>query len=195
MYRFIKGIIDEIGKDFIVVDNNGIGYKIYTSTNSILNIQDKPKQVKIYTHFHVREDDISIYGFYTKEELEIYELLLSVSKIGPKVGLGIISTIKPQQIKLAIATEDIVQLSKAPGVGKKTAKRIILELKDKIDDNISIESNDLEGQTDNNLNEVIGALLSLGYSKVEATRALSKVEIENQSTEDVIKAVLKQLSK
>ena len=134
MYSYIKGIIEEINLDHIVIDNNGIGYKINASANTIMKVKIG-HECKIYTKLIVKEDDMSLCGFYDKEELKMFELLTSISKIGPKVGLGILSFASPRQIGAYILSEDIVKLSKAPGVGKKTAERIVLELKDKVDKN------------------------------------------------------------
>ncbi len=194
MYKYIKGTIEEIGEDFIVVDNNNIGYKIFTSSNTILNINNDSNEKKLYTYLHVREDQMSIYGFITREELDIFKLLLSVSKIGPKVGLAIVSTMTPSEIKISISTDDIKTLTKAPGVGKKTAKRIILDLKDKIEDNIIVEKSSLS-LNNNNFNETISALISLGYTKEEAKRAISKIDTDSNNTEDIIKLALNELSK
>ncbi len=194
MYRYIKGKIEEVGEDYLVLENNGIGYMIHASKNSLKSIQDRSDNVKIYTYYNVREDGVSLFGFLTKEELNMFKLLLMVSKIGPKVALGLLSSMTPVNIKLAIVNEDSNTLSKAPGIGKKTANRIILELKDKIEDNIIIEqinSTDLSIDTD----EVIVALLALGYTRSEAYSALSKMDISNKKTEEIIKLALKNLSK
>ena len=123
MYSYIKGIIEEISLDHVVIDNNGIGYKINASANTIMKLQ-LGCECKIYTKLIVKEDDMSLCGFYDKEELRMFELLTSISKIGPKVGLGILSFASPKQIGAYILSEDIGKLSKAPGVGKKTAERI-----------------------------------------------------------------------
>ena len=141
MYSYIKGTIEELYLDHIVIDNNNIGYRINVSSNTLKDLQ-LGNMAKIYTKLIVREDDMSLCGFSTKEELEMFELLTSVSKIGPKVGLGILSFASPRQLGAYIVSEDIAKMSKAPGVGKKTAERIILELKDKIDkQNIEFEPN------------------------------------------------------
>ena len=134
MYSYIKGTIEEIGITNIVIENNNIGYEINVSSNTIKDLQ-LGKMAKIYTKLIVREDDMSLCGFSTKEEMQMFELLTSVSKIGPKVGLGILSFGTPGQLGAYILSVDVAKLSKAPGVGKKTAERIVLELKDKIDKN------------------------------------------------------------
>ena len=132
MYSYIKGNIEEINLDSLVIEANNIGYKVNASSNTIASVK-LGEFCKIYTKLIVREDDMSLCGFASKEELNMFELLTSVSKIGPKVGLGILSFATPKQIGAYIVSEDVAKMSKAPGVGKKTAERIILELKDKVD--------------------------------------------------------------
>lgn len=194
MYRYIKGFIEEIQEDFIVIDNNGIGYKINTSVNTIRDIKLR-EEAKVYTHLNVREDDMSIYGFSLKEELQLFLNLISVSKIGPKVGLGILSALSVDEIKYAIINEDANKLSEAPGVGKKTANRMILELKDKIKD-YNIENLDTTKiKINSNTDEALDALVSLGYTKYEAGNVISRINIEGLSTEDIIKLSLSELSK
>lgn len=195
MYRYIKGNIEKIGEDYIILDNNGIGYKVSTSRNSIIGIGSDIRDRVIYTHLHVREDELSLYGFITDEELKVFELLISVSKIGPKVGLGIVSTLYPQEILLAIATEDIKALSKSPGVGNKTARRMVLELKDKIDGNICLDKDLTNIGKTNDLDEAINALITLGYSKIEVNSVITKIDVSTLNTEDIIKIALKELSK
>jgi len=194
MYRYIKGIIEEISEDFIVIDNSGIGYKVHTSVNTIKDIKIG-EEVKIYTYLNVREDDMSLYGFGMKTELELFLKLISVSKIGPKVGLGILSALSVDQIKYAIINEDANKLSEAPGVGKKTANRMILELKDKIKDydigNVEISNLNVNS----NYDESIDALVALGYTKYEASNVISRIDTTNLSTEDIIKLSLSELSK
>ncbi|WP_427339069.1 Holliday junction branch migration protein RuvA [Caloranaerobacter sp. DY30410] len=192
MFNYIIGDVSEIGEDYIVIDNHGIGYFINTSKNTICNLKDNLKGIKIHTHFHVREDGISIYGFISKEELEMFKLLLLVSKIGPKVALGILSSLTPDSIKQAILNEDIKLLSTAQGIGLKTGKRIVLELKDKIKDEIFTETNIFK--SDSSIDEAVGALISLGYSRTEINDVLSKTDTSGLKTEEIIKIALKKLS-
>ena len=175
MYSYIKGIIEEINLDHIVIDNNGIGYKINASANTIMKVKIG-HECKIYTKLIVKEDDMSLCGFYDKEELKMFELLTSISKIGPKVGLGILSFASPRQIGAYILSEDIVKLSKAPGVGKKTAERIVLELKDKVDkNNVEFEATLLTSQpVVVSQDEALDALVALGYSLQESKEAVQK---------------------
>ena len=194
MYSYIKGIIEEINLDHIVIDNNGIGYKINASANTIMKVKIG-HECKIYTKLIVKEDDMSLCGFYDKEELKMFELLTSISKIGPKVGLGILSFASPRQIGAYILSEDIVKLSKAPGVGKKTAERIVLELKDKVDkNNVEFEATLLTSQpVVVSQDEALDALVALGYSLQESKEAVQKCKKDGLNTEDIIKNSLSYL--
>ena len=191
MYSYIKGTVEEIYLDRIVLENNGIGYEINVSSFTAQSAQ-KGKDAKIFTKLIVREDDMSLCGFASRKELEMFKLLTSVSKIGPKVGLGILSCATPPQLSAYILSEDIAKLSKCPGVGKKTAERIILELKDKVDK----ESAEFEATLFNQaptgleLDEVVEALLALGYSNVESKEAVQKFKKDGLKTEDLIKKAL-----
>ena len=191
MYSYIKGTVEEIYLDRIVLENNGIGYEINVSSFTAQSVQ-KGKDAKIFTKLIVREDDMSLCGFASRKELEMFKLLTSVSKIGPKVGLGILSCATPPQLSAYILSEDIAKLSKCPGVGKKTAERIILELKDKVDK----ESAEFEATLFNQaptgleLDEAVEALLALGYSNVESKEAVQKFKKDGLKTEDLIKKAL-----
>lgn len=194
MYSYIKGTIEELYLDHIVIDNNNIGYRINVSSNTLKDLQ-LGNMAKIYTKLIVREDDMSLCGFSTKEELEMFELLTSVSKIGPKVGLGILSFASPRQLGAYIVSEDIAKMSKAPGVGKKTAERIILELKDKIDkQNIEFEPTLLsQAPVAVSQDEAVDALIALGYSTAEAKEAVDKCKKTGLNIEDIIKKSLSYL--
>lgn len=202
MISYIKGKIEYISEDFIIVDNGGIGYKIYVSPNLMSNSKGIGETVKIFTYMSVREDDISLYGFESFEELEIFNKLITVSGIGPKGALGIISTISPSDFVMAVISEDVSTISKAPGVGKKTAQRIILELKDKfntenfVEEKIFGESKGLFSVVSKDYKfEAIEALSTLGYSRSEAAKAVSAIECEGLTTEDILKLALKKLVK
>ena len=191
MYSYIKGIVEEIRLDSIVIENNNIGYKINVSLNTIKDLEIG-KSAKIYTKLIVREDDMSLCGFSSNEEMKMFELLTSVSKIGPKVGLGILSFATSAQIGAYILSEDVAKLSKAPGVGKKTAERIVLELKDKIDKTTVEFESTLLSDTPIGISqdEAIDALLALGYSSSEAKEAVQKCKKDGLNTEDIIKKSL-----
>lgn len=202
MISYIKGKIEYISEGFIIVDNGGIGYKIYVSPNLMSNSKGIGETVKIFTYMSVREDDISLYGFESFEELEIFNKLITVSGIGPKGALVIISTISPSDFVMAVISEDVSTISKAPGVGKKTAQRIILELKDKfntenfVEEKIFGESKGLSSVVSQDYKfEAIEALSTLGYSRSEAAKAVSAIECEGLTTEDILKLALKKLVK
>ena len=191
MYSYIKGIVEEIYLDRIILENNGIGYEKNVSSFTAQSVQ-KGKSAKIFTKLIVREDDMSLCGFSTQMELEMFKLLTSVSKIGPKVGLGILSCATPPQLSAYILSEDTAKLSKCPGVGKKTAERIILELKDKVDKDMAEFEATLFNQapTGLELDEALEALLALGYSSTEAKEAVQKFKKDGLKTEDLIKKSL-----
>jgi len=188
MYSYIKGTVEEIDLDFFVIDNNDIGYKINASSNTIKKLI-KNEKTKIYTKLIVKEDDMSLCGFYDKEELDMFNLLTSVSKIGVKVGLAILSFATPKAINGYILNSDVGSLSKVPGIGKKTAERVILELKDKIDKyNVEYEDNLIvETKVESN-DEAVEALIALGYSSIEAKEAVNKSK--SSTTEETIKKAL-----
>ncbi len=203
MLAYIKGNLELKTKDYIVIDVNGIGYKIFMPQSSIQNLGEIGEVLKVHTYMRVREDDVSIFGFINNEELRLFELLLSVGGIGAKVGLTILSNITPSQFALAVISNDISILKKLPGIGPKTAQRIILELKDKLkkEKEILAEEEKEEGTPkleiveDENVEEAISALQVLGYSKREVVEALAKVEINNLSVEDIIRKALGNLAK
>ncbi|QQY80858.1 Holliday junction DNA helicase subunit RuvA [Keratinibaculum paraultunense] len=185
----------EIKEDYIVLENNGIGYRVFTSKHSINNLSIN-QTITMYIYFNLREDGVYLYGFTTEEELNMFNKLLLVSKIGPKVGLNILSTLTPNEIKSAIINKDTDILCNAPGVGEKTAGRIILELKDRIDATDVDTIEDVEILNDNSdINIAINGLISLGYTRKEIDWALNKLDISSMDTEDIIKEVLRRLSR
>ena len=199
MFAYIKGKLEDKAVNYIIVDNNGIGYKIYMGENTIETIGNIGDIIKVYTHYRVREDDISLYGFKTNEELRMFELLISVSGVGAKSALTILSNIEPSVFALAVITNDESKLVKIPGVGKKTAARIVLELKDKLkniqsDNNIDKEVEE-EIVCNEKIEEAISALQVLGYNKREIERVLEKINLEELTLEEIIKQGLKYLAK
>lgn len=193
MYEYIKGIYKGMNKDYIIIENNDIGYKINTSGSTLAHIPKVGDIVMIYVIQIVREDFIGLYGFLTKEELSMFNLLLGVNGIGAKAALSLLSISTVNNLKYSIVTEDEKTIIRAPGIGKKTAQRIILELKDKIDskeiDGFS-EELDVEENNSTNIQEASEALVSLGYSEKEASKALASIKI-GDSVESVIKDALK----
>ena len=203
MLAYIKGILEIKTKGYIVVEAGGLGYKIFMPESTIANTGNIGDKVQIYTFMRVREDDVSLYGFLTNEELRMFELLLSVSGIGAKGALGILSNITPSQFALAVISNDVAILKKVPGIGPKTAQRAILELKDKLkkEQEISIaegeETSNIEQviKEDEKVSEAISALQVLGYSKREIIEALQTIEVTSLSVEDIIKKGLANLAK
>lgn len=201
MYSYIKGTLEEITAGQIVVDNNGIGYQIQAPANMIDYLPSKGEEVKIYTYLHVKEDAMSLFGFLTKDDLKIFQLLLGVNGIGPKGALGILSALSTDELRFAVLAGDSKAIAKAPGIGAKTAQRIILELKDKLnledvlDDKLETPKSMVSSEEKSVKNEAIQALVALGYSSSEALSVISKIEIsEDTSVEDVLKAALKQMA-
>ena len=199
MYAYIKGSLEEKLKDSIVVETGGIGYKIYVSEQTMDKLGELGEKVKIYTHYHVREDSISLYGFLSNEELKMFELLIQVSGIGAKTAIVMLSNISPSEFAIAVISNDIKTLTKIPGVGSKSAQRIVLELKDKLKTEESISSEGMPQEeiaigTDN-LSEAVAALQVLGYPQREATKAVASVNAQGLSVEDVIKKALLYFSK
>ena len=203
MLAYIKGILEIKTKGYIVVEAGGLGYKIFMPESTIANTGNIGDKVQIYTFMRVREDDVSLYGFLTNEELRMFELLLSVSGIGAKGALGILSNITPSQFALAVISNDVTILKKVPGIGSKTAQRAILELKDKLkkEQEISIEEGEEVSNIEQDIkenekvSEAISALQVLGYSKREIVEALQTVEVTSLSVEDIVKKGLANVAK
>ena len=200
MFSYIKGKLEVKTTGYVVIDINGLGYKIFMSDTAINKIGDIGEVVKVHTYVKVREDDISIYGFNTNEELRMFELLLSVSGIGAKSAITILSNISPSSFALAVITNNVGEIKKLPGIGPNTAQRIILELKDKLKTEESIESdNTVELKNaiteDNKVQEAISALQVLGYSQREIENAMKNVDKDNLGVEDIIRKGLYYLSK
>ena len=193
MFEYIKGCVTFLGEDYLVLENKGIGYRIYTSKNSIAKVSNTKDEIKVFTYLNLREDGIYLYGFYDYEELNMFKMLLLVSKIGPKMALGLLSSLTVNDIKSAIFNNNPDLLSRAPGIGKKTAGRIILELKDRID-SISIDEVEIGGEN-RNIDDAVSALLSLGYTRNEINNVFSQMELGNLKTEDIIKLSIKKLLK
>lgn len=195
MYAYIKGNLEIKSSDHVIVENNGIGYKIFMSSSAISRLGELNKAVKVFTHYHVREDNISLYGFCNLEELRMFELLIGVSGVGAKSAIAILSNITPSKFALAVITNDIKELTKLPGIGAKSAQRIILELKDKLKTEESIAAeDDFEVQSvlskNDNMHEAISALQVLGYPVKDATKAVASIDCTGLSVEEIIKKTL-----
>ncbi len=200
MYEYIKGKYIGINNDYVIVENNNIGYKIFTSGATMASMPKSGEEVMLYLEQIVREDFIGLYGFESKEELTMFKLLLSINGVGAKAALSLLSISRVNTLKYAIVMGDEKHICRAPGIGKKTAGRIILELKDKLKKENMITQSDENGnfaEIENtnyveSMNEALGALLALGYSEKEAELALKKVNKE-ESVENLIKECLRVL--
>ena len=203
MITYIRGILEGMEEDKVIVDVGGVGYGIYMAGNAMGRLPALGKEVKIHTHLHVKEDLMQLYGFLTRDELRVFRLLIGVSGIGPKGGLGILSALGPDDLRFAVASNDVKAIQAAPGIGKKTAEKLILELKDKFDLQEAFEQKLAGNQAaaavrqagePDAFQDAVQALTALGYSGTEALQAVKKVEItEGMDSEAVLKAALKHM--
>ena len=195
MYAFFKGKIDKIYNNRIILDVNDIGYEIYIPESDIytLNIGE---MVKIYTYLHVREDEMKLFGFKSSESLEFFKKLITVSGVGPKAAIGIISKVDTESLCVAIATENVSALKSVPGIGPKMAQKIIFELKDKVlKEKVDEIQNKVKEKTNPNIEEATTALEVLGYTQKQIKEVIEKIDIQDDSFEDIIRKVLKQMQK
>lgn len=206
MFAFIEGLLDYIDEETCVIDAGGFGININISGRTAMMLPGIGEHVKLYTYTAVREDSISLYGFDTREDLNLYKKLITVNGVGPKVGLALLSALDADAIRLAIISEDFKKISSAPGVGPKTAQRIVLELKDKIkmsDDalaNSIINSKSLDLVTSNDksttdeMKDAISALVALGYGQTDSRKAVLSIEnVERMDSSEILSAALKKL--
>jgi len=188
MIYLLKGIIESSTEKHVILDVGGVGYKVYISGNTFKNLPKKGEKIKLYTHLYLRENIMELYGFLNPEELEIFELLISISGIGPKGALSVLAVVSIDTLKKAIVNEESSILTKISGIGEKMAEKIILELKNKISDEflgkeVSVDS------------EAIDALMGLGYKLKEAREILKKVPKEIEGVENRVREALKLLGK
>jgi Holliday junction DNA helicase RuvA len=194
MIGYVNGIATIKSSDYIVVDVSGVGYKVYMTKTAIEKIELN-SNVKVFTYMRVSQDDISLYGFLSNDELMMFQLLISVGGIGPKSATAILSNITPSTFALAVITDDVNSLKKLPGIGAKTAQRIILELKDKIktEDAIGGETDSISDKYSSEAQDAIDALQVLGYNKKVVEKALSQIDLTGMTTEEIIKKGLELL--
>lgn len=195
MIAFLKGKIDVKGSNFIIIEVNGVGYKVFMTDSSLQQIETK-QEIKVYTYMRVLEDDVSLYGFLNNEELSMFELLIGVGGIGAKSAIAILSNIEPSSFALAVITDDVATLKKLPGIGAKTAQRIILELKDKIKSNEKLEQEkaiEEKAKLNEKAQDAIDALQVLGYNIKSIETVLAQIDTENLEVEEIIKQGLKLL--
>lgn len=197
MISFIKGEAVKKGLDYIILENNDIGYYINTAFSTLNKLKEGDK-VSIHTYMHVREDIVALYGFLTADEIELFKKLISVNGVGPKAGLSVLSTYEPNTIKEIILKDDAAKMSKVPGIGKKTASKIILELKDKVGTLDSIDSGSEEisfNAVDAEESDILNALVALGFNAYEAKKTLEKIDFTGKSENEIIKEALKNINR
>jgi len=203
LISYIKGIVEYISENYVVIENNGIGYNIQVSENTVGKLSVSDSVVKIYTYMNVKEDEISLFGFLSMNELEIFNKLISVSGVGPKAALSILSVMSPDEVVLAIISDDIAALSKGRGIGKRIAQRVALELKDKVEafrysNNNSFDFNLNTSEFDNingeEKRDAVEALVSLGFGRSEALKTVMETADDNMSSAQIISLALKKLS-
>lgn len=204
MIAYVNGILESIEEGNAVVDVNGIGYNVNISGSTMDRMPGIGEAVKLYTYTNVKEDAFTLFGFLSRDELNLFKLLITVNGIGPKGGLAILSVMSPDDLRFAIIAGDSKSLSKAPGIGKKTAERITLELRDKIkatedtmlgESGISMDAP--LGDTDSSKSEAVAALVALGYNSADAMKAVRKVVSADpaaaEDTEILLKLALKEM--
>ena len=201
MISYVKGELIAIEEEKVIVDVHGLGYGVYMPAQAMCMLPPIGEEILLHTYLNVREDAMQLFGFLTKDDLKIFKLLIGVSGIGPKGGLNILSQLTPDDLRFAVMANDAKTIAMAPGIGKKTAEKLIIELKDKLsieevlNKAVGVENVTCEHQHSNALqSEVIQALVSLGYGSSEAMRAVKKVKIEeNTSVEELLKSALKNM--
>lgn len=198
MYAYFKGKIAVKEPDLVIIEVAGIGYNIRISSGTASLLPPVGEEAKLYTYTAVREDAIALYGFLTKDDLDIFKLLIGVNGIGPKGGQSILSVMSPDELRFAILSGDAKMIAKAPGIGAKTAQRIILDMRDKVSLEDTLHAGEEEIRVDPSvsdaLREAVEALTALGYGVTEATRAVKAVkDAEQMTVEDILKASLKHL--
>ena len=202
MISFIRGKIVDSSETSLILENGGIGYEIFMTGASMEKALREKEEIKIHTYFYIREDAMQLYGFLTKDDLQIFRLLLGVNGIGPKAALGILAALSADELRFAVLSDDVKTISRAPGIGKKTAQKLILELKDKLKLEDAFEAKLAHGEADTDAEvssfdgskEAVEALVALGYSSTEALRAVRKVtDVSPDDVEGILKAALKNL--
>ena len=190
MYNYIKGVIEDKQDNLVIIDNNGIGYEIHTSNNALEKLPNIGDVAKVLTYQVVKEDEISLYGFYSKEEKNMFLNLISVNGIGPKMAIGVLSSISLQDLEMAIISGDSKLIKKLPGIGPKTAERIVLELRDKIETNSSFEMVNSNSNS-KEMEDAISALEGLGLTRIDAVKRVREVSLQDDTAEIIIAKVLK----
>ena len=196
MIAYLKGIIVEVTESRLILDVNDIGYLIYISGRDAANMPGRGEEVKIHTYLNVKEDALQLFGFLSEDDLEMYQLLLNVNGIGPKAALGVLSVLTPDDLRFAVLADDAKAIAKAPGIGNKTAQKLILELKDAFEKKLGKVTEAVPLMADSDAKtEALEALTALGYSASDALKAVRKAGVtEDMDTETILKLALKQIS-
>lgn len=201
MIGYLKGELAEIKESYIVLEVGNIGYEVYLPTNAIMDLPSLGSTMKLYTYLHVREEAIGLFGFLSKDDLEMFKLLITVNGIGPKGALGILSSISADEIRFAVLAEDVKTIAKAPGIGNKTASKLILELKDKFKLETAFEQRMMNQMQSNDTSGIVSkreeaaqALTVLGYSGTDALKIVNQIDItEEMTSEEILKQCLKKM--
>ena len=204
MISYLKGELTAKKDDYFILEAGGIGYKIYAASPMIFRLPEKGSDIKVFTYLAVREDFLGLYGFLTQEELAVFEMLLTVSRIGPKLASAIAGSLEPSVFALAVLSSDTSTLTSVKGLGKKGAEKIVIELRDKIKKsslpigeggvNITSDLDPLDSGIDDKFNQAASALVVLGYSAIQARQAITPVYDDDKSLEEIIKLALKELA-
>lgn len=199
MISYIKGELIEVLEDRIIIECQGIGYNIFVPMSVLDNLPMIGENIKIHTYMHIREDAMILFGFSNRDDLQVFKLLLAVNGIGPKGAIGILSTMTSDDLRFAVLGDDVQAISKAPGIGTKTAKKLILELKDKLDIEDLLSSSEQPSSvvpsnpTNETQTEAVQALTALGYGSTESLKAVRQVYSDGASVEDILREALKKL--
>jgi len=198
MFAYLKGTLQKKMADSIIVETGGVGYLVYTAPTALYHQAQTGSEVKVYTSLNIREDKMYLYGFFCEEEVKMFEQLLTVSGVGPKAALALVGSIPPTQFAMAVLTEDVDRFVRAPGIGKKTAQRIILELKDKLRKEYAempkaaaTEAAPSGAGNDSKFSDAVSALVMLGYTTAEAGRAVASAYSSDKTVEDIVRDALK----
>jgi Holliday junction DNA helicase RuvA len=200
MLSYVKGELEEIIGNTIVVENNGIGINIFVPATVLESLPSIGEKIKVYTYLYVREDAINVYGFLSRDDLNIFKMLITVNGIGPKGALGILSTISCNDLRYAVLSDDVATIKAAPGIGAKTAQKLIIELKDKIklesEETAFININKAKSGGDELMlkNDAIEALVALGFAQKEAIGAVKLVDITGKNSDEILSEALKNLT-
>ncbi len=202
MIAFLQGIVVDVTESKVILDVNSIGFQVFISSRDAGAMPGRGEEVRIYTYLNVKEDAMQLFGFLSRDDLEMYKLLLGVSGIGPKAALGIFSVLTADDLRFAVLSDDVKTITKAPGIGAKTAKKLILDLKDKLSLEDAFERKlagaavpASENEANSAKDEAVQALAALGYSNSDALKAVRRAEVtEDMDTETILKLALKQMA-